>query len=146
MRRVSVAVVAGLLMAGCGVAEPTYSGPEQADQNSAVVSVGQVAEDHSESQNVSWISITAVDGEPTGLTPSVRVAPGEHRITVRHIDPYATFYGNVRYGSVTFKTDAGGRYRINGDFCCGFILGRMKLAVVDEASGQQVAASNAAPQ
>lgn len=139
MRRLCVALAAGLFMAGCATADPTYRGPDQADQNSAVVSVGQVAEDHSESQYNSWISITAVDGEPTGLTPAVRVTPGEHRITLRHIDPYATFYGNVRYGSVTFKTDAGGRYRIDGDFCCGFILGRLKLAVVDEASGQQIA-------
>lgn len=146
MRRMSVAMAAGLLLAGCAAADPTYRGPDQSDQNSAVVSVGQVAEDHSESQNNSWISITAVDGEPTGVTPAVRVTPGEHRITVRHVDPYATFYGNVRYGSVTFKADAGARYRIDGAYCCGFILGSLELAVVDEASGRQIANGNAAAQ
>lgn len=146
MRRLCVVLAAALLVAGCATADPTYRGPDQADQNAAIVAIGPVAEDHSESQNNSWISITAVDGEPTGLTPAVRVAPGEHRITVRHIDPYATFYGNVRYGSVTFKTEAGGRYRIDGDYCCGFVFGRLKLAVVDEASGEQIAKSDAKAQ
>lgn len=143
MRRLNVAVAAGLLMAGCVTSDPTYRAPDRVDKNAAIVAVGPVAEDHSESQSNSWISITAVDGEATGLTPAVRVVPGEHRITLRHIDPYATFYSNVRYGSVTFNTEAGGRYRIDADYCCGFIFGQLKLAVVDEASGEQIAKSDA---
>jgi len=139
MLRLSGVVVGALLLTGCMTAEPTYQGLSQAEQDAAIVEVGTVNESYSVSQGSSWISIIAVDGEPTGLTPAVRVTPGEHRITVRHIDPYATFYGNIRHGSVTFKTDPGGRYRIDGSYCCGFILGVLNLRVIDAASGQKIA-------
>lgn len=145
MLRLSKIVMAALLLTGCTVAKATYLGPDQAQENAATVAVGTVSESYSVSQGSSWINIIAVDGEPTGLVPAVRVTPGEHRITLRHIDPYATFYGNIRHDSVTFLAAAGGRYRIDAGYCCGFILGRFDLVVTDESSGQQIAAHAVAP-
>ncbi len=131
----------GLLAAGCaaGPATATYQGPADADDSAAVVAVGAVAESYSVSQNSSWIQIVAVDGESTGLAPWVRVPAGEHQFTVRHHDPYAFFYGNVRHESVSFVTEAGGRYRIDAAYCCGFILGQFDLYVIDESSGREIA-------
>jgi hypothetical protein len=131
-----------LLTAGCAVGPATYQGPTEADQNAAVVAVGAVTENYPESHNNSWIQIVAVDGESTGLAPWVRVSPGDHKFTIRHHDPYATFHGNIKFESVSFRSDAGGRYRIEADYCCGFILGQFELFVIDEASGRQIADSS----
>jgi hypothetical protein len=140
MRFSGVIMAALLLLAGCTVRPATYVAPA-ADQNAAAIAVGKLTESYSVSEGSSWISIIAVDGEPTGLAPAVLVTPGQHRITVRHWDPYATFYGNIRHESVTFQAAAGGQYRIDADYCCGFILGRLQLFVVDASTGQQVAAA-----
>jgi hypothetical protein len=129
----------GLLLAGCTVGPATYQGPPGDDQNGATVSAGTVAESYSVSQGSSWIQIVAVDGQSSGLAGRVRVSPGEHRFTVRHFDGYATFYGNVRSEDVTFPATAGGRYRIDAFYCCGFILGDFDLTVIDEATGRQIA-------
>jgi len=133
--------VLGLLLAGCATVGPaTYQGPSLDDQNAATVAAGTVYESYSVSQGSSWIQIVAVDGQSSGPAGWVRVAPGEHRFTVRHFDGYATFYGNVRSEDVTFPVAAGGRYRIDASYCCGFILGDFDLAVFDESTGQQIAA------
>ncbi len=131
--------VLGLLLAGCAVGPATYQGPPGDDQNAATVTAGTVAESYSVSQGSSWIQIVAVDGESSGPAKRVRVAPGEHRFTIRHFDGYATFYGNVRSEDVAFPATAGGRYRIDASYCCGFILGDFDLSVVDEATGRQIA-------
>ena len=131
--------VLGLLLVGCTVGPATYQGPAGDDQNGATVSAGTVAESYSVSQGSSWIQIVAVDGQSSGLAGRVRVSPGEHRFTVRHFDGYATFYGNVRSEDVTFPVAAGGRYRIDASYCCGFILGDFDLTVIDEATGQLIA-------
>lgn len=133
----------GLLLAGCTVGPATYQGPAATDQNAAVVAVGAVSENYPESHNNSWIQIVAVDGESTGLAPWVRVPPGQHKFTIRHHDPYATFHGNIKFESVSFQTDPGGFYRIDAAYCCGLILGQFDLFVIDEASGQQIADSSA---
>ena len=135
-----------LLLAGCAVGPATYQGPAGDDQNGATVRVGTVAESYSESQGSSWIQIVAVDGQSSGLAPWVRVPPGEHRITVRHFDGYATFYGNITSEDVTFSATAGGHYRIDASYCCGFILGDFDLRVVDEATDRQIAATNVSEQ
>ena len=129
----------GLLLAGCAVGPATYQGPPGDDQNAATVTAGTVAESYSVSQGTSSIQIVAVDDQSSGLAPRVRVSPGEHRFTVRHFDGYATFYGNIRSEDVTFSTTAGGHYRIDASYCCGFILGQFALAVIDEATGRQIA-------
>jgi hypothetical protein len=141
-RVLTVLPMAALLLAGCAVGPATYQGPAEADANAAVVAVGAVSENYPASHNNSWIQIVAVDSESTGLAPVVRVPPGEHKFTIRHHDPYAFFHGNIRYESVSFRTDAGGRYRIDAAYCCGFILGQFNLFVIDEASGQQIADSS----
>jgi desulfoferrodoxin (superoxide reductase-like protein) len=138
----TLTVLLVLLLAGCAVGPATYQGPAEADQNAAVVAVGAVSENYPESHYNSWIQIVAVDGESTGLAPWVRVPPGDHKFTIRHHDPYATFHGNIKYESVSFRSDAGGRYRIEAAYCCGFILGQFDLWVIDEASGQQIADSS----
>ena len=135
----AVLPVLAVLLAGCAVGPATYQGPPGDDQNAATVAAGTVAESYSASQGSSWIQIVAVDGESSGLASRVRVSPGEHRFTVRHWDGYATFYGNIRSESVTFPAEAGGRYRIDASYCCGFILGQFALTVVDEATGRQIA-------
>jgi hypothetical protein len=137
----SILPALGLLTAGCAGAPAmaTYQGPADSDESAAIVAAGTVAESYSVSQNSSWIQIVAVDGEAAGFAPWVRVSPGEHRFTVRHHDPYATFYGNIRHESVSFATEAGGRYRIDASYCCGFLLGRFDVYVIDEASGQEIA-------
>lgn len=140
----TVLPIAVLLLAGCAVGPATYQGPAADDQNAAVVTVGRVSENYPASHNNSWIQIVAVDGESTGLAPSVRVAPGEHKFTVRHHDPYAMFHGNIKFESVSFRSDAGGHYRINAAYCCGLILGQFDLFVIDEASEQQIADSGPA--
>jgi len=130
----------GLLLAGCTVGPATYQGPSGDDQNAATVVAGTVQESYSVSQGSSWVQIVAVDGQSSGLARWVRVSPGEHRFTVRHFDGYATFYGNVRSEDVTFPAVAGGRYRIDASYCCGFILGDFDLRVIDEVTGGQIAA------
>ena len=131
-----------LLLAGCEVGPATYQGPAALDANAATVVAGRVAESYSVSQGSSWISIVAVDGQSTGLARGVRVPPGEHRFEVRHFDGYATFYANVKFETVTFTPAPGGRYRIDAAYCCGAILGDFDLAVIDEATGQQIAAAD----
>jgi hypothetical protein len=138
-RVITILPVLGLLLAGCVVGPATYQGPPADDQNAALVSAGTAAENYSVSQGSSWIQIVAVDGQSSGLAARVRVSPGEHRFTVRHFDGYATFYGNVRSEDVAFPVAAGGRYRIDAFYCCGFILGDFDLTVVDEATGRQIA-------
>lgn len=132
--------VLGLLVAGCAVGPANYQGPAKADQNAATVTAGAVAETYSVSHGSSWISIVAVDGVSSGLAPAVSVTPGEHRYTVRHFDPYATFYGNVRHESIAFRAEPDSHYRIDASYCCGFILGQFKVYVTDVGTGQQVAA------
>jgi hypothetical protein len=127
------------LLTGCTVGPATYQGPPETDENAVVVSVGTVTEHYPEHHNNSWIQIVAVDGESTGLAPWVRVPPGEHRFTIRHHDPYATFNGNIKFESVSFRSDPGGRYRIDAAYCCGLILGQFELFVIDEGSGEQIA-------
>jgi hypothetical protein len=140
MKRILAALPAiCLLVAGCEVGPATYQAPAATDANAATILAGRVAESYSVSQGSSWISIVAVDGQSTGLARGVRVPPGEHRFEVRHFDGYATFYGNIRSEDVTFPVTAGGRYRIDASYCCGFILGDFALSVVDEATGQQIA-------
>ena len=143
MMRILAAMPAiGLLLAGCDVGSATYQAPAAMDANAATVVAGQVAESYSVSQGSSWISIVAVDGQSTGLARGVRVLPGEHRFEVRHIDGYATFYGNAKFETVTFAPAPGGHYRIDASYCCGAILGDFDLAVIDEATGLQIAAAD----
>jgi len=129
-----------LALAGCDVGPASYQGPDAMDPNGATVVAGPVAESYSVSQGASWINIVAVDGQSTGLARGVRVPAGEHRFEVRHLDPYATFYGNAKFETVTFTAAPGGRYRIDAAYCCGAILGDFDLAVIDETTGQQIAA------
>ena len=58
---------------------------------------------------------------------------------MRHADPYGTVYGNIRYADVKFTAEAGGRYRIDAKYCCGFYLGEFDLVAVDEQSGREIA-------
>lgn len=142
MLRLNMSVVAtalGVLLAGCMTPAATYQGPSAADESAATIIAGTVAESYSVSQGSSAIQITAVDGEPSGLAPLVRVTAGEHKITVRHFDGYANIYANVDHESVTFQAEPGGRYRIDASYCCGYILGQFDIVVVDEATGRQVA-------
>jgi hypothetical protein len=142
----AVPLVCGLL-AGCALPTAvTYQGPAPSDQNAAVVAVGAVAEQYSVSQGGAWIQIVAVDGESTGPVQAVRVAPGEHRFTVRHFDGYALINGNITYDGISFQTEPGGHYRIDGAYCCGFILGRFDLFAYDESSGRQIAYLRPNPQ
>jgi hypothetical protein len=129
-----------LLLAGCDVGPATYRSLDAMDPGAATVAAGTVAESYSVSQGNSWISIVAVDGESTGMARAVRVPAGEHRFEVRHLDPYATFYGNVKFETFAFTAAPGGRYRIDASYCCGAILGQFDLAVIDETTGQQIAA------
>jgi len=139
IRITTILPMLGLLAACATVGPATYQGPAD-DQNAALVDAGTVYESYSVSQGSSWIQIVAVDGQSSGFAKHVRVAPGEHRFTVRHVDPYATFYGNVRSEDVSFVAAGGGRYRIDASYCCGFILGDFDLMVVDQVTGQQIAA------
>ena len=128
------------LLAGCtGTVTPTYRGPVATNPNAATITAGVPSEQYSVSQNSAWILIAAVDGKATGRVQSVRVSMGEHRITVRHVDPYATFYGNIQYADVQFTAEAGGRYRIDAKHCCGFYLGEFDIVAVDEQSGREIA-------
>ncbi len=128
------------LLAGCtGNVTPSYHGPVATNPSAATITVSVPSEQYSVSQNSSWIQIAAVDGKATGHVQSVRVSTGQHRITVRHVDPYGTFYGNIRYADVRFTAEAGGRYRIDGKYCCGFYLGEFELVAVDEQSGREIA-------
>jgi len=145
-RVLSVLPMLALLLTGCSVGPATYQGPSAADGNAAVVAVGTVSENYPASHNNSWIQIVAVDGESTGLAPWVRVSPGEHKFTIRHHDPYAMFHGNIKFESVSFRSDPGGRYRIDAAYCCGFILGQFELFVIDESSGRQIAELAVSPQ
>ncbi len=128
------------LLAGCtGNVTPSYQGPAATNPSAATITVSVPSEQYSVSQNSSWIQIVAVDGKATGHVQSVRVSTGQHRITVRHVDPYGTVYGNIRYADVRFTAEAGGRYRIDGKYCCGFYLGEFDLVAVDEQSGREIA-------
>jgi hypothetical protein len=139
IRITTILPLLGLLAACATVGPATYQGPAD-DQNAALVDAGTVYESYSVSQGSSWIQIVAVDGQSSGFAKRVWVTPGEHRFTVRHVDPYATFYGNVRHEDVSFAVAGGGRYRIDATYCCGAILGDFDLTVLDEVSGRQVAA------
>jgi hypothetical protein len=132
--------LACVLLAGCTEnVTPTYRGPVATNPSAATITVSVPSEQYSSSQNNSWIQITAVDGKATGRVQSVRVSTGEHQITLRHADPYGTFYGNIRYADVRFTAEAGGRYRIDAKYCCGFYLGSFDLVAVDEQSGREIA-------
>jgi hypothetical protein len=128
------------LLAGCtSAATPTYREPAPSNANAATVVVVDLKEQYSVSQNKSWIQIAAVDGKATGRVQSVRVPPGEHQFTIRHQDPYGTFYGNIRYADIKFKAESGGRYRIDASYKGGFYLGQFDLVATDEQSGNQIA-------
>jgi hypothetical protein len=132
--------LACLLLAGCTEnVKPTYQGPVATNPSAATITVSVPSEQYAVSQNNSWIQIAAIDGKPTGHVQSVLVSTGEHRITVRHADPYGTFYGNIHYADVKFTAEAGGRYRIDAKYCCGFYLGSFDLVAVDEQSGRAIA-------
>jgi hypothetical protein len=147
MKRILAALPAiFLLLTGCEAGPATYQGPAAMDPNAATVVAGRVAESYSVSQGSSWINIVAVDGQSTGLARGVRVPAGEHRFEVRHFDGYGTFYGNVKFETVAFAAAPGGRYRIDAAYCCGAILGDFDLAVIDEATGQQIAAVDVSEQ
>lgn len=134
------------LLAGCTNAIPSYQAPAPGNSNAATVFVGGLKEQYSVSQNKSWIQIVAVDGKATGHVQSVRVSPGKHRFTIRHQDPYGTFYGNIRYADIEFESEAGGRYRVDASFKGGFYLGQFDLAAIDEQSGEQIAVTLPASQ
>lgn len=138
--------LAFLLLTGCTTTTPTYQGPAANNGNAATVFVGDLKEQYAVSQNKSWIQIVAVDGKATGRVQSVRVSPGKHQFTIRHQDPYGTFYGNIRYADIKFKTEAAGRYRIDASFKGGFYLGQFDLAATDEQSGEQIAVTLPASQ
>lgn len=129
----------GLLAACSSSSPPTYQGPVATNPNAATVSVSVPKEQYSVSQNSSWIQIAAVDGKSTGHVQSLLVSTGQHRFTIRHQDPYATFYNNIRYADIEFNVEPAGRYRIDGKYCCGFYLGQFDLVAVDEQSGQEIA-------
>jgi hypothetical protein len=131
--------LAALLLAGCTGTTPSYREPAPTNTNAATVSVSVPSEQYAVSQNKSWIQIAAVDGKATGRVQSLRVVPGKHKFTIRHHDPYATIYGNIRYADIEFDAAPGGSYRIDGSYCCGFYLGQFELAAIDEHSGQQIA-------
>ena len=136
----SALALAGVLLAGCTEhVTPTYQGPAATNPDAATIVASVPSEQYSVSQNNSWIQITAVDGKPTGFVQSVRVSTGEHKITLRHADPYGTLYGNIRYADVKFTAEAGGRYRIKAKYCCGFYVGSFDLGAVDEQSGREIA-------
>jgi hypothetical protein len=128
------------LLAGCtDNVTPTYHGPVATNPSAATITVSVPSENYSVSQNSSWIQIAAIDGKATGRVQSVVVSTGEHRITVRHADPYGSVYGNIRYADVKFTAEAGGHYRIDAKYCCGFYLGEFDLTAVDEQSGREIA-------
>jgi hypothetical protein len=139
LRGILTAVPLAWLLAACNGGEPTYVEPLATNPGAATITVGTPAEQYSVSQNVAVLQIAAVDGRSTGNVPAVRVSSGEHRITVRHFDGYGTIYGNIRYADVEFTAKPGGRYRIDGSFCCGFYLGQFDLVAVDEESGEEIA-------
>ena len=128
------------LLAGCTEnVTPSYNGPAATNPSAATITVSVPSEQYSVSQNNSWIQIAAIDGKSTGHVQAVRVSTGEHRITLRHADPYGTFYGNIRYADLKFTAEAGGRYRIDAKYCCGFYLGEFDIVAVDEQSGREIA-------
>ena len=128
------------LLIGCtSNVTPSYKGPAVTNPSTATISVGVPSEQYSVSQNKSWMQIAAIDGKSTGHVQSVRVSTGEHRVTVRHVDPYGTFYGNIRYADIRFTAEAGGQYRIDSKHCCGFYLGTFDVVAVDEQSGRVIA-------
>lgn len=127
------------LLAGCTSATPSYQEPAAGSASAATIFVGGLKEQYSVSQNKAWIQIVAVDGKATGHVQSVRVPSGEHQFTIRHHDPYGTFYGNARYADIKFKAEAGGRYRIDASYKGGFYLGQFDLVATDEQSGNQIA-------
>jgi len=121
---------------GC-TSGPPYQAPA-ADQ-SAYVAVGHIAEDQSFTQGGAALQIVAVDGHSTGLAQAVRVTPGTHRFTMRHFDGFALIFANVRYADISFQVQPEGDYRIDGSYCCGFLLGMFDLYAYDHRSGEQVA-------
>jgi len=130
------------LLAACGVmlacvAGQAYQQPAPSEP-SAYVEIGRIAEDQNFTGGGAVMQIVAVDGQSTGLAESVLVAPGTHRFTVRHFDGYALFHANIKYEDISFLTQAGGDYRINGSYCCGFIFGMFDLSAYDHQSGAQV--------
>lgn len=136
---ISAMPLAFWLLSGCTAATPSYKEPAPTNANAATVRVSTPSEQYSVSQNKSWIQIAAVDGKATGRVQSVRVRPGEHQFTIRHHDPHAMFYGNIRYADIKFDVAPSGSYRIDGSYCCGFYLGQFELAAIDEQSGKLIA-------
>lgn len=131
--------IACLLLAGCNGSTPSYQGPVATNPSAATVTVGKPAEQYSVSQGTAVMQIAAVDGRATGPLESVRVSSGKHRLTIGHHDGYGTFYANRRYADIEFEAAPGGKYRIDGSFCCGFYLGQFDLVMIDESTGQPIA-------
>jgi len=129
------------LLASCGIllggAARAYQQPAPSEP-AAYVAIGHIAEDQNFTGGGAAMQIVAVDGQSTGLAESVLVAPGTHRFTVRHFDGYALFHANIRYEAISFQTQAGGDYRINGSYCCGFIFGMFDLTAYDHQTGVPV--------
>jgi hypothetical protein len=135
------------LLSACGVlfgcvVGPAYQQPAPSDQT-AYVAVGHISEDESSFEGGAAMQIVGVDGHSTGLAPSVRVTAGTHRFTVRHFNSFGLFDADIKYEDISFLAQAGGDYRIDGSYCCGYILGMFDLYAYDDRSGQQVAAAMA---
>lgn len=127
------------VLAGC-VAGSVYQPPAPSEQT-AYVAVGHIAEDESFHEGAAALQIVAVDGHATGLAPAVSVAPGAHRFTIRHFDGFGTIFANIKYEDISFRAEPGGAYRIDGSYCCGYILGMFDLYAYDDRSGEQIAAA-----
>jgi hypothetical protein len=129
--------LAGALLTGC-MTGPPYQEPPPSETATATVAIGKLAEDNNFGGGA-WLSIVKVDGAWTGRAPSVRVTPGEHRFQIRHFDGWALIAGNQKFRDLTFNTEPGHSYQINGSYCCGYFLGQYDLAVFDLTTQQQVA-------
>jgi len=130
------------LLAACGVmlacvAGQAYQQPAPSEP-SAYVEIGRIAEDQNFTGGGAVMQIVAVDGQSTWVAESGLGGRGTHRFTVRHFDGYALFHANIKYEDISFLTQAGGDYRINGSYCCGFIFGMFDLSAYDHQSGAQV--------
>src|SRR5262245_53853996 len=121
--------MAGALLTGCMTGTP-YQEPPPSEAATATVVIGKLAEDNNFGGGA-WLSIERVDGAWTGRAPSVRVVPGEHRFQIRHFDGWALIAGNQKFRDLTFITEPGHTYQINGSYCCGYFLGQYDLAVFD---------------
>jgi len=135
MFKTALLAVAGIFL-GC-IAAQAYQEPAMSEP-AAYVTIGHITEDQDFTAGGAAMQIVAVDGQSTGLAATVRVAPGMHRFTVRHFDGFALFHANIKYESISFMTQAGGDYRIDGAYCCGFIFGQFDLSAYDHYTGAPV--------